>query len=191
MCELTAADVDGILKWFAGNWDVILRMKDENDDIRAIISDLVDIILLYTPAYDSENVSNEDEYTLHIQIGAYVYAETIWAVTVDTPIIFKKKAVKEGSALAFLETILSEKFQKAYLVCSCLEFTGDCCYTCSLTAKQNAEECCVCLGNDKQRWVKYMSCGHQVHAACNTLLSHANPSCVNQCPICLIVSAAF
>jgi len=186
MCELTADDVTLITEWFAMSWPVILHMSnsiDKNDGKRVIISETVDIVLLFTSAIDSENITGEDEYLLHIQISRPPTHQ--WAVTVDEPIVFKKSAVLTGQVQPFLELILRSKYQHVFSVCSCLEFTGKpLCYTCTTTAQVHEDECCICLENEKQRWVTFAVCGHQIHARCHVLLcEHIGE--VTKCPLCL------
>lgn len=192
MCELRADDVTLITDWFAASWPDILTMSSDTHDHdgdggeRVIISETVDIVLLFTPAHDAENITGEDEYALHIQICR----TKLLAVTVDQPIVFKKSAVQSGLVQPFLECILrSAEYQRVHPVCHCLEFTGEpTCFTCSTTAQVKEEECCVCLGNDKQRWITFASCGHQIHARCHVLLCEVS---VRDCPVCLAMSDVY
>ena len=197
MCELRADDVTLILEWFADSWPDILKMSSDDDGgERVIISETVDIVLLYTPAHDTENITGEDEYALHIQICR----TKLLAVTVDQPIIFKKSAVQSGLVQPLLECILRTDYQRVHSVCQCLEFTGSLafngeptCYKCKTTAqiKDGDDECCaVCLGNEKQRWITFVGCGHEIHARCNTLLCEYS-SLVCRCPVCCSISDVF
>lgn len=189
MCELTADDITWITGWFAENWPTILKMSDsihDDKDMRVIISETVDIVLLFTSAKDSENITGEDEYALHIQISRPPAYQ--WAVTVDAPIVFKKSAALSALAQPFLELILRSKYQRVFSVCSCLEFTGEpLCYKCSTLAQVQDNECCVCLENEKQRWITFLSCGHQIHAKCNVMLCEYF-GVASYCPLCLQLS---